>query len=67
MQFQDVWEAKEVKQKIYTVGCLERLYQFVEMNIWTVGYIGLGLLVSELMIMYLAKKLETQILMQMHS
>ena len=67
MQFQDVWEAKDVKQKIYTVGCLERLYQFVEMNIWTVGYIGLGLLVSELMIMYLAKKLETQILMQMHS
>ena len=65
---QDEWRnGEEVKTKIYTVGCLERFYQFFTENMWTMAYFGFGLLISELMIMSLAKKLETQILMQMHS
>ena len=65
---QDEWRnGEEVKNKIYTVGCLERFYQFFTENMWTMAYFGFGLLISELMIMSLAKKLETQILMQMHS
>ena len=56
-----------VKEIIYTEGCLKKFYQFVETNMWTMVYIGGGILVFELMIMYLVKKLETQILMQKHS
>ena len=55
------------KQTIYTVGCVQKVYFFVEENLRSLAYIGAAIAASELMIMYLGKKLETQILMQMQS
>ena len=57
----------KVRDVIYTQGCLSKFYEFVAVNLYTLAYIGGGIVISELMIMYLVKKLETQILMQKNS
>ena len=51
----------EVVGKIYTKGCVDTIKGWVEANLLTVGGVALGVAALQLLVIWLARTLETQI------
>lgn len=52
---------KEVVKKIHVQGCIPRLQQYFEQNLYTVGGIALGVALAQLLVIWLSRTLEGQI------
>jgi len=51
----------EIKKQIYTQGCIQRIRGWVEDNLFKVGGIALGIAATQLLVIWLARTLESQI------
>jgi len=51
----------EVRERIYTEGCLKSIRMYVESNLYWVGGIALGVAFVQLLVIWLARTLERQI------
>lgn len=51
----------EVRERIYTEGCLKSIRMWVESNLYWVGGIALGVAFVQLLVIWLARTLERQI------
>ncbi|XP_049808057.1 tetraspanin-33-like [Schistocerca nitens] len=54
----------EASKKVWTSGCIEIVRSWAERNLYTIAGIALGIALSQLFVIYLAKTLEGQIEMQ---
>lgn len=54
----------EASKKIWTSGCIELVRSWAERNLYTIAGIALGIALSQLFVIYLAKTLEGQIDLQ---
>ncbi|XP_022909631.1 tetraspanin-33-like isoform X1 [Onthophagus taurus] len=54
----------EASKKVWTSGCIETFRLWAERNLYTIAGIALGIALSQLFVIYLAKTLESQIEMQ---
>ncbi|KAL3267968.1 hypothetical protein HHI36_007104 [Cryptolaemus montrouzieri] len=54
----------EANKKVWTSGCIEIVRSWAERNLYTIGGIALGIALSQLLVIYLAKTLESQIELQ---
>lgn len=52
---------KNVVKKIHTIGCINRLQQYFESNLFTVGIVALCVAVTQLGVIWLSRTLEGQI------
>lgn len=55
---------QEANKKIWTNGCIEIVRSWAERNLYTIAGIALGVALSQLFVIYLAKTLEAQIELQ---
>ncbi|XP_006812898.1 tetraspanin-33-like, partial [Saccoglossus kowalevskii] len=51
----------EVSDRIYTVGCISQLVKFVNSNLYLIGGVSLGIAVLQILGIFLARILHTQI------
>lgn len=54
----------EAAKKVWTSGCIEIVRSWAERNLYTIAGIALGVALSQLFVIYLAKTLESQIELQ---
>lgn len=54
----------EAAKKVWTSGCIEIVRVWAERNLYTIAGIALGIAISQLLVIYLAKTLEGQIDLQ---
>lgn len=54
----------EASKKVWTSGCIEIVRSWAERNLYTIAGIALGVALSQLFVIYLAKTLEGQIDLQ---
>lgn len=54
----------EASKKVWTSGCIEIVRSWAERNLYTIAGIALGVALSQLFVIYLAKTLEGQIELQ---
>ena len=54
----------EASKKVWTSGCIEIVRAWAERNLYTIAGIALGIALSQLFVIYLAKTLEGQIELQ---
>lgn len=54
----------EAGKKVWTSGCIEIVRSWAERNLYTIAGIALGIALSQLFVIYLAKTLEGQIELQ---
>lgn len=54
----------EASKKVWTSGCIEIVRSWAERNLYTIAGIALGIALSQLFVIYLAKTLEGQIELQ---
>ncbi|KAK9681093.1 Tetraspanin family [Popillia japonica] len=54
----------EAAKKVWTSGCIEIVRSWAERNLYTIAGIALGVALSQLLVIYLAKTLESQIELQ---
>lgn len=54
----------EASKKVWTSGCIEIVRVWAERNLYTIAGIALGIALSQLLVIYLAKTLEGQIDLQ---
>lgn len=54
----------EASKKVWTSGCIEIVRTWAERNLYTIAGIALGVALSQLFVIYLAKTLEGQIDLQ---
>jgi len=52
---------EEIDKKIHRQGCIPRLQQYFEQNLYTVGGIALGVALAQLLVIWLSRTLEGQI------
>lgn len=54
----------EASKKVWTSGCIEIVRNWAERNLYMIAGIALGIALSQLFVIYLAKTLEGQIELQ---
>lgn len=54
----------EAAKKVWTSGCIEIVRSWAERNLYTIAGVALGIALSQLFVIYLAKTLEGQIELQ---
>ncbi|XP_077286746.1 tetraspanin-33-like isoform X2 [Arctopsyche grandis] len=54
----------EASKKVWTSGCIEIVRSWAERNLYTIAGVALGIALSQLLVIYLAKTLEGQIELQ---
>ncbi|XP_078053222.1 tetraspanin-14 isoform X2 [Augochlora pura] len=59
-----MFPVSEAGKKVWTSGCIEIVRSFAERNLYTIAGIALGIALSQLFVIYLAKTLEGQIELQ---
>lgn len=57
-------QVAEASKKVWTSGCIEIVRSWAERNLYTIAGIALGVALSQLLVIYLAKTLEGQIDLQ---
>jgi len=58
---QELKQEKEVVKKVHTKGCIYKLQQYFEKNLFTVGIVALCVAVTQLGVIWLSRTLEGQI------
>jgi len=58
---QELKDDKKIGARIYMTGCIPKLRQFFEQNLYTVGGIALGVALAQLLVIWLSRTLEGQI------
>lgn len=54
----------EASKRVWTSGCIEIVRSWAERNLYTIASVALGVALSQLFVIYLAKTLEGQIELQ---
>lgn len=59
-----MYPVSEASKKVWTNGCIDIVRSWAERNLYTIAGIALGVALSQLFVIYLAKTLEGQIELQ---